>query len=184
MPSASPRSQASDGACSSDQGEPARPERLGQPVRHRRAGSRPARPRVEASPISTGTGIVRPRFLAASSPVDGGRGERVGGDAVDRVGGQQHQLAAADGGGGGVETGGAGVGVGAVVEVGHGAAVFRSAQAERRAVVNRGRPARSGWSSTSVNAPCARTSAGSALALLVGVLDAEPAARVAAAARR
>ena len=43
-------------------------------------------------------------------------------------------------------------------------------------MVNRGRPARSGWSSTSVKPPCARTTAGSAVALLVGVLDAEPAA--------
>ena len=89
VPSASPRSQARDGACSTHQGEPARPERLGQVVRRPAAGSTTRPASVEASPISTGTGMSRPRFLAASSPVDRRRGERVGGDAVDGVGGQQ-----------------------------------------------------------------------------------------------
>ena len=42
------------------------------------------------------------------------------------------------------------------------AAVIRTRQA-RRAVVKRGRPARSSWSSTSANPPCERTTAGSAV---------------------
>ena len=74
-------------------------------VRHRRQARRPGRPSVDASPTSTGTGMSRPRPLAASSPVDRGRGERVGADAVDGVGRQHDQLAAADRGGGGVEAG-------------------------------------------------------------------------------
>ena len=68
MPSASPRSQASDGACSSTSVSPP-----GQNASASWCGDRrevhtsPAS--VDASPMSTGTGIVRPRFLAASSPV-------------------------------------------------------------------------------------------------------------------
>ena len=48
------------------------------------------------------------------------------------------------------------------IEVGHGAAVSLSRQPARRAVVKRGRPARSRWSVTSVQPPAPRTSAGSA----------------------
>ena len=81
--------------------------------------------------MSTGTGIARPRFFAASRPVTADGRERVGGDAVDGVGRQEHQLAPADRRGGGVEAGGARVGVGAVVEVGHGAAVSPTAVSRR-----------------------------------------------------
>ena len=53
--------------------------------------------RVRGDPTSTGTGMSRPRPLAASSaPTASGR-ERVGAEAVDRVGRQHDQLAAADG---------------------------------------------------------------------------------------
>ncbi len=47
--------------------------------------------------------MSRPRPFAASSAIDGVRRERVGADAVDRVGGQHHELAAAYGVAGQVE---------------------------------------------------------------------------------
>jgi hypothetical protein len=62
---------------------------------------------------------VAAAVLRGEEAGDGGRCERVGGDAVDGVGRHEHQLTAADRGRGGVEARRAGVGVGAVVEVGH-----------------------------------------------------------------
>ena len=108
------------------QGEPAGPERLGQLVRHRRqVHDQPGQRRRLADQHRHGH---RPAaVLGREQAGHRGRGERVGGDAVDGVGGQQHQLAPADRGRGGVEAGGACVGVGAVVEVGHGAAVSPTA---------------------------------------------------------
>ena len=157
VPSASPEVPGQGRRVLEHQGEPAGPERLGELVR-RPAGRLTTSPAsVEASPMSTGTGMRPAAVLRRQQAGHRRRGEGVGRHAVDGVGGQQHQLAAADRGGGGVEAGGALVGVAAVVEIGHGAAVSPTAgSAPRRAVVNRGRPARSGWSATSVEAAVRR----------------------------
>ena len=141
VPSASPRSQARDGACSSDQREPARPERLGEPVRatggrlHHEPGQRrrlPDEHRHRHRPAAV---------LGGQQPGHRGGGEGVGRDAVDGVGGQQHQLAAADRGRGGVEAGGA-LRRGRSSRRGQprGSSLPHSRLSARRAVVNRGPP--------------------------------------------
>ena len=67
MPSASPRSQARDGACSTTRVSP--PGQNASASRVAAAGTLMVSPAsVEASPMSTGTGIARPRFFAASRP--------------------------------------------------------------------------------------------------------------------
>ena len=68
VPSASPRSQARDGACSQDQGQPARPERLRQPVGDRRQVGRRARRGSTPRAMSTGTGIVAAAVLGGQQP--------------------------------------------------------------------------------------------------------------------
>ena len=158
------------------QGEPAGPERLGQLVRPPAAGHHQPGERGRLADQHR-HGHRPAAVLRGQQPGHRGRRERVGGDAVDGVGRQQHQLAPADRGRGGVEAGGA-LRRGRCSRRGRprGRSLPHGRVSARRAVVKRGRPARSGWSSTSANPPCARTSAGSALALLVGVLDAEPAA--------
>ena len=88
------------------EGQPAGPERLRELVATGgRSTTSPAS--VEASPIEHRHGHVAAAVLRGEQPGHRGRGERVGGHAVDGVGGQQHQLAPADRGGGGVEAGGA-----------------------------------------------------------------------------
>ena len=127
--------------------------------------------------MSTGTGIVRPRFLAASSPVTAAGVKASARDAVDGVGGQQHQLAPADRRRGGVETGGAGVGVGAVVEVSHGCRSLPHACSDGAAGGGEPRPAGEVGVVLDVGEGAVRADQrGQRGPLLVGVLDAEPAA--------
>ena len=167
------------------QGQPAGPERLGELVRDRRQAARPGRPASTPRRSAPGTGMVRPRFLAASSPVDRGRREGVGGDAVDGVGGQQHQLAAADRGGRGVEAGGA-------LRRGRCSRRGRPRGSESLPPAASGpagggepRPAGEVGVVLDVGEPAVRADdGGQRAALLVGVLDAEPARRGAAAGRR
>ena len=178
VPSASPRSQARDGACSSTRVSPPGQNACASwCATGGRFTTSPAS--VEASPISTGTGIVRPRFLAASSPVTADGRERVGGHAVDGVGRQQHQLAPRRSRRR-RRRGRRRARRGRCSRRGQprGSSLPHGRFSGRRAVVKRGRPARSGWSSTSVEGPVRADEAGSALALLVGVLDAQPPAGV------
>ena len=78
-----------------DEGQPARPERLDQvPGGAARARSR-CRRGCAAYPTSTGTGMSPAAALGREQPGDGLRRERVGAQAVDRVGRQHDELAAA-----------------------------------------------------------------------------------------
>ena len=96
VPRASPRSHASDGACRTTS-----VSAPGQNASIRsRAGSDTALTSpssVSREPTSTGSGMSRPATLGGQQVGDRGRVERVGADAVDRVGRQHHQLPGRDG---------------------------------------------------------------------------------------
>ena len=117
------------------------------------------------------------RHLAAAAlrgeqPLHRLRVEGVGADAVHRVGGQHDELAALHREGG---LGDAGLALGLLgrPEPGCGLAVRHTGHRASRAVVQRGRPARSRWSRTSDHRPARGEDARRGLALHVRVLGAD-----------
>ena len=135
--------------------------------------------RVVAAETSTGGGMSRPRPLASRSCLDRVLVEGVGGQAVDGVGRQHHEASALDGQAGGLDRG-----LALLVGGGRVALHWHKGHGASRAVVNRGRPARSRWSRTSVQRPVAVEHRRHRLALDVGVLDARALPRAGAVRRR
>ena len=131
-----------------DQRQRAGPERRAR-ARAPSPGTWSARPSiVDQEPTSTGTGMSRPRPLAASSRSTASGVNASHADAVERVGGQHDHLAAAHGRGRPVQAVLPLSRVPAVVD--HGSILPSGAPPPgNRAVTKRARPARSRWSATS-----------------------------------
>ena len=148
-----------------DQGQRAGPELLDQRPRPRRD---PDRQRVEGGGRRH---EHRRRHVAAAALgveelLDRVLVEGVGGQAVDGVRRQHHEAAALDGQAGRLDGG-------LALLVGGGRVALHRPHRASRAVVNRGRPARSRWSRTSVQRPVAVEDGRHGVALDLGVLDPE-----------